>query len=160
MSTYPDEFKQLEEQIEQLRSENEEKQLLIDRLCSQEACPKCGYGVTGACYDCEIKRLQAENADLHKETKDEIKWFQASIADLHKEYQSIAGELDKALAELDKYRWIPTDDPPDNIKWDKKVLVLEYESEIPITMTMAEIFLDEGSEAEYWKPIILPEEDK
>lgn len=55
-------------------------------------------------------------------------------------------------------RWIPADDPPDDIEWDKKVLVLEYDSKIPITMTMAEVFLDEGSEAEYWKPIILPDQ--
>ncbi len=50
-------------------------------------------------------------------------------------------------------RWIPTDDPPDNIKWEEKVLVLECDEKIPVIMTMAEIFLDEESEAEYWMPI-------
>ena len=54
--------------------------------------------------------------------------------------------------------WILTDDPPNDIDWDKKVLALECESEIPRVMTMAEIFLDEDSEAEYWKPIVLPEQ--
>ena len=56
-------------------------------------------------------------------------------------------------------RWIPADEPPKKIDdWDKKILVLECDSEIPITMTMAEVFLDEGSEAKYWKPIILPKQ--
>lgn len=56
--------------------------------------------------------------------------------------------------------WIPADEPPENPDWDKKVLVLELEcdSEIPVIMTMAEVFLDEGSEAEYWKPIVLPKQ--
>lgn len=30
----------------------------IKLLCSAEPCPKCGYGVTGECYGCEIKRLK------------------------------------------------------------------------------------------------------
>ena len=41
-----------------LEAENKEQKALIDKLCSQEPCPKCGYGVTGACYGCEIKRLK------------------------------------------------------------------------------------------------------
>ena len=65
-------------------------------------------------------------------------------------------QIAKLKAELEKHRWIPTDEPPDNMDSGKKVQVLEYESEIPTIMTMAEVFLDEGSEAEYWKPIILP----
>ena len=48
----------------------------IKLLCSQEPCPKCGYGVTGACYGCEIKRLKADLATtegaLKDRTKDEI----------------------------------------------------------------------------------------
>ncbi len=56
-------------EYEQLQTENKEKQELIDRLCSQEPCPKCGYGVTGACYGCEIKRLQAENKELRETPK-------------------------------------------------------------------------------------------
>ncbi|KKN11673.1 hypothetical protein LCGC14_1024250 [marine sediment metagenome] len=63
----------------------------------------------------------------------------------------------KELPELKSHKaynpWIPTDEPPENIDWDKMVLVLEYESEIPVVMTMAEVFMNEGSEAEYWMPI-------
>ena len=65
-------------------------------------------------------------------------------------------QIAKLKAELEKHRWMPVDEPPDNMDSGKKVQVLEYESEIPTIMTMAEVFLDEGSEAEYWKPIILP----
>lgn len=57
--------------IEPLQAELAEKQELIDQLCSQEPCPKCGYGVTGACYGCEIKQLQAEVSRL-KEALEKI----------------------------------------------------------------------------------------
>lgn len=67
-------------------------------------------------------------------------------------------DFEKLQAEIERLRWIPADEPPEKIDWDKKVLVLECDSKIPTTMTMAEVFLDEGSEAEYWRPIILPEE--
>lgn len=94
--------------------------------------------------------------------------YESRIEDLQEEIGNLQAEnerlrtallerIDQLQAELEKHRWIPTDDPPDNIDWDKKVQVLECVSEIPVVMTMAEIFLDEGSEAEYWKPIILPE---
>ncbi len=55
-------------EFEQLQAENKEKQELIDQLCSQEPCPNCDYGVTGACYGCVIKQLQAENKRLLEET--------------------------------------------------------------------------------------------
>ena len=55
--------------IKKIETDNKEKQELIDRLCSQEPCPKCGYGVTGACYGCEIKRLKAENKELRETLK-------------------------------------------------------------------------------------------
>ena len=74
-------------------------------------------------------------------------------------YETATAALNSQIEELEKHRWMPTDDPPDNIDWDKKVQVLECDSEIPIIMTMAEVFLNEGSDAEYWKPIILPKQD-
>ncbi len=55
----------LMEKYTELQAENKEKQGLIDRLCSQKPCPKCGYGITGACYGCEITKLQAE-LDKHR----------------------------------------------------------------------------------------------
>lgn len=76
-------------------------------------------------------------------------------------YQAEIIKLRERIEELEallkQHRWILADEPPDNIDLDKKVQVLEHESEIPTIMTMAEVFFDEGSEAEYWKPIILPE---
>ncbi len=60
-------------------------------------------------------------------------------------------------AQLAKHRWLRTDDPPDITDWDEVVEALEYYAEIPSFMTMAEIFLDEDSDVEYWRPIILPE---
>ena len=54
----------LNKDIVQLRIENEKKQETIDDLCSQEPCPKCGYGVTGQCYGCVIKKLRTENERL------------------------------------------------------------------------------------------------
>lgn len=75
-----------------------------------------------------------------------------AAAKYHKE------ELERLRAELDKHRWIPVENgPPDSIDWKQEVQVLECDSKIPMTMTMEEIFLDEGSDAEYWKPIILPD---
>lgn len=80
------------------------------------------------------------------------------LAYLFGQIDSIVVRKTKELeAKLKQHRWKPADEPPDNIGWDKKVQVLEYESSTPIVMTMAEVFLDEGSEVEYWKPIILPE---
>jgi len=71
---------------------------------------------------------------------------------------ALAREQNEQIEGLkEKHRWIPADDPPSVIDWDKKVQALEYESKIPRIMTMAEIFLDEGSEVEYWRVIILPQ---
>lgn len=57
-------------------------------LCNQEPCPKCGYGVTGACYGCEIKRLKEKLAD-RTEARDlyfeETKQLRAEIERLEKE---------------------------------------------------------------------------
>ena len=65
--------------------------------------------------------------------------------------------LNKVQTELAKHRWLRTDDPPDITDWDEVVEALECYAEIPSFMTMAEIFLDEDSDVEYWRPITLPE---
>lgn len=62
--------------------------------------------------------------------------------------------------------WILAEDTPDNLKkppiaesaWQISYYALEYDAEIPKIMTAAEIWLDEGSEVEYYKPIVLPKE--
>ena len=101
----------------------------------------------------KIEQLQAEletYKDLYRQASDEV-----SIQ--FKFYSKEADKVKLLQSKLDSLRWIPTDDSPlDDIDWDEKVHVLECESKVPIIMTMAGIFLDEGSEAEYWKPIILP----
>ncbi len=66
-------------------------------------------------------------------------------------------DLTQRNAELEeKLRWIPADDPPKMPPWEKYYYALEYESYIPKVMTAAEIWLDEGSEVEFYKPITLP----
>lgn len=63
--------------------EDAEKQKeLLDRVCSQEPCPKCGYGVTGACYGCEIKRLKAENKADKKKQEERIETLNNRIYQL------------------------------------------------------------------------------
>lgn len=69
-----------------------------------------------------------------------------------------AKKIDSLQAQLDAQKWkLAENGPPDDVNWSEKVQVLECESEIPVIMTMAEVFLDEGSEAEYWRKIILPD---
>ncbi len=84
----------------------------------------------------DLERLRQKENNSYKDCEDAIKQLQA---------------------ELKKHRWIPVEDgPPDSIDWKEEVLVLECDSKIPVAMTMEEIFLDEGSDAEYWKRTVLP----
>lgn len=65
----------------------------------------------------------------------------------------------KQQTELDKHRWIPVEEGlPDDIDYDRVVEAIEDCAEIPKFMTMAEIFLDEGSDVTHYRPIILPKE--
>ena len=57
-------------EVDHLRTENKEKQELIDALCSEEPCPKCGYGVTGQCYGCIIKQLRTDIVERDKYIKE------------------------------------------------------------------------------------------
>ena len=104
-----------------------------------------------------IELLEEASANLWSYTSPNVSITNTHISDNKK----LIDQALALLAEPEKlHGWIPADEPPENMDWDEKVLVLEYESEIPIVMTMAEVFLNEGSEAEYWKPIILPESEK
>ncbi len=60
-------------------------------------------------------------------------------------------------AELAKRRWMRTDDPPNITDWGQVVEALECCAKIPVFMTLAAIFLDEDSDIEWWRPIILPD---
>ena len=62
-------------------------------------------------------------------------------------------------------RWIPADEPPkevmvspDKADWKIYFYVLKYDAKVPEIMTAEQIWMDEGSEVEYYKPIILPEQ--
>jgi len=84
----------------------------------------------------EMKKLlscQAENEKL----KEENRWILAS--DLPKEYIK------------------PSPSHPAN--WTKIYLILEYDDSIPRPMTAENIWLNEGSEVQWYKPIILPPKD-
>lgn len=72
----------------ELEAENKDKQELIDELCSQKPCPKCGYGVTGQCYGCIIKQLKADNERL----KEEIKTKNIIIKELNKRLRDIGAQ--------------------------------------------------------------------
>jgi len=64
---------------------------LIDEnelLCSQEPCPKCGYGVTGACYGCEIKRLQNQLDNARKALRGLI-----TIEGIQKKYDILVNQV-------------------------------------------------------------------
>lgn len=37
---------------------------IIEGLCSEEPCPRCGYGVTTDCYGCRIKAVIAQRDEL------------------------------------------------------------------------------------------------
>ncbi len=94
------------------------------------------YGFEG------LDKQEAENLDL-------------DLSDIGK---SVSDLQSKLTALQEQTRWIPADEPPEDIDWDKKVWAIEDCSEIPTAMTMAEIFLDENSDVTHWKPIILPKE--
>ncbi len=72
------------------------------------------------------------------------------------------------LEHIEKYRWKKTEDVPDFLtalpvphkgEWLTYYEVLQYEAEIPVFMTAAHIWLDEHSEAEWYRPIILPDQE-
>ncbi|GAG98805.1 unnamed protein product, partial [marine sediment metagenome] len=105
-------------------------------------CPKCGI----------IEDVWIEEP-MEKDVRDQE--LQAKIEQL-KDGAFVANEeaqiRNDKIAQLEaENRWMPASDPPKEIDWDKKILVLECESEIPRIMTMAEAFLNECSEAEYYK---------
>lgn len=61
-------------------------------------------------------------------------------------------------AELDKHRWRLTEDgPPEQVNWEQIVEAIEDCAEVPVFVTMAQIFMDEGSEFTHWRLITLPE---
>ncbi len=103
------------------------------------------YGFLG------IVQLQTANADLaaelkamtlfHEDAKKQIKTWTDRWNDLWEEN-----------------RWRTTEDITDEeMEWDKVVEALPDGAKVPVFMTMAEIFLDEGSDITHWRPATLPE---
>lgn len=112
------------------------------------------------------------NAELHRKYIKEydeviafIKQLQSENPDLHKEYQSIAGALDKACAELDKHRWIPVSDPPEEKEPKNRAKRLFFQKS---THNIWSVGYDYENyrwpaipkSATHYKLITLPEEDK
>ncbi|KKN77609.1 hypothetical protein LCGC14_0358840 [marine sediment metagenome] len=71
----------------------------------------------------------------------------------------------KMMTKLAAHRWIPVSKmpenfmqphPPQDCELTEKYHALKYEAKIPEIATAAQIWFDEGSEYEYWKPITLP----
>ncbi len=63
-----------------------EAQAQVEALYSEEPCPKCGYGVTGACYGCALKEVQAESAGRlkvlqEKAAEAKAEWLRAEQAE-------------------------------------------------------------------------------
>ena len=79
----------------------------------------------------------------------------------------IQQEREKLRTQLDRLRWIKVSQmpenfmqphPPQDCELVENYYALKYEAEIPEIATAAQIWFDEGSEYEYWKPITLPGE--
>lgn len=56
-------IEQLQAELELAKEENDALKTELKELYSSKPCPKCGMGITGSCYGCEIKKLQAELAE-------------------------------------------------------------------------------------------------
>lgn len=91
--------------------------------------------------------------------------FELEILRIFKEYKALQAQLSKLKEEN---RWIPADELPQEfisrdknnpVNWERVYMVLEYEDTIPRPMTAECIWLDEGSEVEWYKPITLPQTD-
>ncbi len=58
-------------------------------------------------------------------------------------------------------RWIPVEDgPPKSVVWRQIVEAIKDCAEVPMFVSLEQIFMDEGSEFTHWRPIDLPESDK
>ena len=102
------------------------------------------------------KQLEAENKELKTKTaKDFNEAAEILLKSIKNKYQ----------VDLDKHRWIPADEPPENLRnnpteteWKTWYETLDYEDKIPKFMQAEQIWLNESSEVEYYRPIILPEQ--
>ncbi len=94
--------------------------------------------------------------DDHEACDEEIAELQSQLAAVKERAMRLARRLD---AEQEKNRWRLTEDITDEeMDWDLEVEALEEGDKVPRIMTMAEIFLDEGSEIKWWRPTTLPGE--
>jgi len=82
----------------------------IRLLCSQEPCPKCGYGVTGACYGCEIKQLQAQLTAKNKKVQHTIDFCKVHVGVGQMSISLAADLTDLPYTEIRDWPEIDTDD--------------------------------------------------
>ena len=94
-----------------------------------------------------------------------ISTLEEKLTDALSRESELLGRIKQLEAELGLHRWIPADEPPENLRdnptdaaWKTPYYTLDYDDTIPKVMTAGQIFLDEGSEVEFYKPIILPKE--
>lgn len=92
-----------------------------------------------------------------------------AFAKLNEKENNLAGSfnlgciVENALHELEKYRWLSADEPPSNLselavtEWETMYEVIDYEAKLPYFMKATDIWLNEGSEVEFYREIILPE---
>lgn len=124
------------------------------------------------CSDCNLNIAGQHEWDCLN-NPDRIEPFKYRVppdgTDLDAEYNYVCLERDHLEAELAKYRWIPVNKmpesfmqphPPQDCELIEKYYALKYEAKIPEILSAADIWFDEGSEVEYWMPIILLEENE
>lgn len=127
---------------------SESLQILND--CPYTACKGKQLQAELAAADKQIGWLKSDKIRLNKSIKIRDTAFDALIDVNEKDNKTLR-------AELDKHRWIPTEDgPPKDVVWEQIIEAIEDCAEVPVFVTMAQIFMDEGSEFTYWRPIILP----
>ncbi len=110
----------------------------------------------------EVLDLRAENKALKLKHTIEICYACSKF----REVPQIVSQIKAFTAELESYRWIPANKPPENLRdkpteaaWKTWYETLDYEDEIPKAMQAEQIWLNEGSEVEYYRLLILPEQE-
>ncbi len=79
----------------------------------------------------------------------------------NEEFTTVAQLQSQLAAAQEVLRWRLCSDINDNeMELDKVVEALEEFAAVPKFMTMAEIFMDEGSDIMWWRSIDLPEKDE
>ena len=141
-------------------------------------CESCGYShdtsqmatikYCKGCIQSVAHKLQSTIAELEGENKELKLKHTVEICyacSKFREVPQIVSQIKSLKAELESYRWIPANKPPENLRdkpteaaWKTWYETLDYEDEIPKAMQAEQIWLNEGSEVEYYRLLILPEQ--